>query len=90
MKAERKKRISIGDAKKLMASYALDMPALHPYQPLMDRAGAISSGFRFALYDCLYLALSEQESCKLVTADTTFVNALQIHFPQIIHLSSMP
>jgi len=90
LKDERKKRIAVGNAKKLIASYTLDMPGLRPYLPLMDRAGEISSRYRFALYDCLYIALSEQESCELVTADTTLANALQIQFPQIVHLSAMP
>lgn len=89
-KAERTKRINVGDAKTLYNSIIADLPFLHSYMPLLSRAGDIASRYRVALYDCLYLALSEQESCELITADSRFVNALKSQFPQIIHLSSMP
>jgi predicted nucleic acid-binding protein len=90
LKAERTKRILVGDAVILYTSSGSDVPVLHPYLPLLGRAGDISSRYRVALYDCLYLALAERESCEMVTGDSKFVNVLQVHFPQIIHLSSMP
>ena len=39
------------------------------YQPLLQRATAISSQARIGVYDCLYVALAEHENCELVTAD---------------------
>ena len=54
LKAERTKRINIGEAKALYASVGADIPALHPYLPLMPRAGEIASRYRVALYDCLH------------------------------------
>ena len=90
LKAERTRRISVGDAKNLYATAGSDRPVLHLHLPLLNRAGDIASRYRVALYDCPYLALAEQESCEMVTADSKFVNALQFYFPQIIHLSSMP
>ncbi len=45
---------------------------------------------RIGVYDCLYVALSEQEKCQLVTADDKLVNVLQQTFSQIIHLSALP
>lgn len=89
-KAERTKRISIGDARVLYKSIIADTPALHSYLPLLDRAGEIASRFRVALYDCLYLALAERESCELVSADTRFVNNLRPHFPLLVDLASLP
>jgi predicted nucleic acid-binding protein len=68
-KAERTKRINVGDARVLYKSIIADAPALHSYLPLLDRAGEIASRFRVALYDCLYLALAEREACELVLAD---------------------
>jgi predicted nucleic acid-binding protein len=89
LKAERTKRINVGDAKVLYASIGADIPVLHPYLPLMPRAGEIASRFRVALYDCLYLALAEREGCEVVTADRGLI-ALQPHFPFIVSLSSLP
>lgn len=88
-KAERMKRIKDGEARVLYDSVIADCPVLIDYLPLIDRAGEISSKHRVALYDCLYLALSEQESCDMVTNDMKFVNALQKDFPQIVHLSNL-
>ena len=69
LKAERTKRINVGEAKTLYASIGADIPALLPYLPLMPRAGEIASRHRVALYDCLYIALAERESCEVITAD---------------------
>ena len=44
---------------------------------------------RIGVYDCLYVALAEQEKCELVTADTTMINALQKDFPFIRALATM-
>jgi predicted nucleic acid-binding protein len=45
---------------------------------------------RVGVYDCLYIALAEQEGCELVTADARMINSLQKDFPFITPLSSMP
>jgi len=88
LKAERTKRISVGDAKTLYASIGADIPALHPYLPLMPRAGEIASSYRVALYDCLYIALAERESCEVITADRG-ITSLQSQFSFIVTLSSI-
>jgi predicted nucleic acid-binding protein len=89
-KAERTKRISVGDARILYQSIIADTPALHPYLPLLDRAGEIASHFPVSVYDCLYLALAEREACELVTADTRFLKNLQSRFPFLVDLASLP
>ena len=61
-----------------------------PCLPLLDRAGAVASRFRVALYDCLYHALAEREACELVTANTRFLNNLRPHFPFLVDLASLP
>jgi predicted nucleic acid-binding protein len=88
LKAERTKRINVGEAKTLYASIGADIPALHPYLPLMPRAGEIASRFRVALYDCLYIALAERESCEVITADRG-ITSLQSQFSFIVPLSSL-
>lgn len=89
-KAERTKRIGVGDARILLQSIIADTPVLYPYLPLLDRAGEVASRFRVALYDCLYLALAEREACGLVTADNRFLNNLRPHFPFLVDLASLP
>lgn len=43
--------------------------------PLIDTALDLSFRLRHPVYDCLYLALAQQQSCQLVTADTKFFAA---------------
>jgi predicted nucleic acid-binding protein len=88
LKAERTKRISVGDAKALYASIGADIPVLRPYLALMPRAGDIASRYRVALYDCLYIALAEREVCELITADRG-ITSLQSQFFFIVALSSL-
>jgi predicted nucleic acid-binding protein len=89
-RAERRKIIKPPQGMKRLLAIMRFPPALHPYLPLLARAFAISSAMRVGVYDCLYVALAEQESCELVTADDKLVTALQKDFPFIISLASMP
>lgn len=89
-RAERQGRIAVGDARKLFLDILTTPPRFVPFQSLLLRAIDISSKMRVGVYDCVYVALAEQEQCELVTADTTMVNALQKDFPFIIPLASMP
>ena len=55
---------------------------------LLEDAYRLAVTHRRAVYDSLYLALSLRESCRLVTADEKFVNAVGSSFPNIIWLSN--
>jgi predicted nucleic acid-binding protein len=72
--------------------YVLDSsaPALFSYLPLLPRAFAIASAARIGVYDCLYVALAERESCGLLTADARLITNLQTTFPFITPLASLP
>jgi predicted nucleic acid-binding protein len=63
---------------------------MHPCLPLLPRAYAISSQARIGVYDCVYVALAERESCEFITADDKLVKNLQGQFPFIMPLASMP
>jgi predicted nucleic acid-binding protein len=89
-KAERQKLIPVGDARWHIADVLSTPPILYPLDPLFDRAVDISSQTRTGFYDCLYVALAEQEHCKLVTADDKLINALQGQFSFILSLASLP
>jgi predicted nucleic acid-binding protein len=89
-RAERKKIIPVGDAAVFLADVMRTSPRLRPYIPLLSRATDISSQERVGVYDCLYVALAEQESCELVTADDKLVKNLQSRFPFMIDLKMLP
>ncbi|MGM0487984.1 MAG: type II toxin-antitoxin system VapC family toxin [Planctomycetota bacterium] len=88
-KCERQKIIAVGHALRLLDDILSDLPQIHPYEPLLRRATAISSQTRAGLYDCLYVALAEREGCKLVTADERSRNSLGQQFPFVSPLSSL-
>jgi predicted nucleic acid-binding protein len=67
-----------------------DCPRLVPSIPFMPRDYEISSRMRVGIYDCLYVALAEQEKCELVTADDKLIKNLQTQFPFIVALASLP
>ena len=69
-RAERQGRVAVSDGWLLWQSIMSDCPRLHPSLPLMPRAFELSSAMRLGVYDCLYVALAEQEGCSLVTADS--------------------
>jgi predicted nucleic acid-binding protein len=89
-KAERQKLIRVGKAYRLIQDILNTLPVLYAIDPLFYRAVEISSQTRTGFYDCLYVALAEQEKCELVTADDNLINALQSQFPFIISLASLP
>lgn len=89
-RAERQGRIAPPQAGIFWADIMSTPPHLKPSGPLVPRAIQISSSARIGVYDCLYIALAEQERCNLVTADTRLVSNLRARFPFIIELAAMP
>jgi predicted nucleic acid-binding protein len=80
----------VTDAERLWFDLIIDLPALYPSLPLLDRALAIALKARIAVYDCIYVALAEREGCELITADRRVINALQKEFPFLTDLATMP
>jgi predicted nucleic acid-binding protein len=89
-RAERQGRITPVQGAQLFTDILKVLPLLRSSLPLLPRAYEISSTFRVGVYDCLYVALAEQEGCELLTADDKLVKNLQSTFPFIIALSSLP
>lgn len=89
-RAERQGRLRPGEAKILLASILTTAPQVFSFSPLLDRAIDLSSSMRIGIYDCLFVALAEQEKCDLITADDKLVKILQRQFPFIVHLSALP
>jgi predicted nucleic acid-binding protein len=87
-RAERQGRIN--DAVIRLIDVLTTAPILIPSLPLLLRAADISSTMRVGVYDCLYVALAEQEACEFVTADTRLLANVKPTFPFIIDLASLP
>jgi predicted nucleic acid-binding protein len=86
-RAERQRRISQGSGWVLWQKIMSDCPAMLPWNSLMPRAFDLSSRMRVGVYDCVYVALAEQEQCRVVTADQRLLNS----FPaQTVSLVSLP
>jgi predicted nucleic acid-binding protein len=88
-RAERQGRITPPQSGILLADVLSTAPKLFSYLPLLRRAVEISSRLRVGVYDCLYVALAEQEGGELLTADARHAS-LQTTFPFIRELSSLP
>ena len=89
-KAERQKLIPMGNARRLIQDILNTPPVLYAIDFLFYRAVEISSQTRTGFYDCLYVALAEQENCELVTADDKLINALQGRFSFLVSLAALP
>lgn len=89
-RGERQGRIPVGGALVLLADVLSVGLTLSPSLPLLLRACDISSQTRVGVYDCLYVALAEHESCDFVTADERLARTLSPRFPFIRTLASMP
>jgi len=85
-RAERKGLITQDDVDAKMADIYLSAPILHDYIPLLERAIEMAKQFRIGVYDCLYLALAEQEQCAFITADAK-LKALSL--PYVMLLSNL-
>lgn len=88
-KAERRGMILASEGWPKLADVFTSMPDLHPYLPLLPRAFAIASRARIGVYDCLNVALAEQEGCELVTADARMMNSLRNSHPFLISLAAL-
>ena len=89
-RAERQGRVPVCQSAVLLADVLTTVPRLLPSFPLLSKAVNISSLMRIGVYDCLYVALAEEENCQLVTADDKLIKNLQKSFSFIISLASLP
>jgi predicted nucleic acid-binding protein len=88
--AERQGKVKPGEAALLFVDILRQAPAIHASSSLLIRAMEVSISTRQAVYDCIYLALAETESCELVSADDAFIRKLRPHFPFLLRLADFP
>lgn len=87
---ERRGLIQPAEGVRMFSDILATLPVLHPSLPVSARAYEISSDARHGFYDCLYVALAEQEGCALLTADQRLIAKLQRTHPFITELASLP
>lgn len=77
----RKRRgvIPVGQGSLLFSHFLDPCPVLYAYGDLIDRAMELSSRMRIGVFDCLYVALAEEEECKVVSADQKLVDLFPAH-----------
>lgn len=75
--------LAANEAHELLKIYS---PVLVDDRDLMDEAMTLALTTGQALYDCLYLALAQRQSCNLITADEKFHHAVRKAFPNVLQL----
>lgn len=78
-RAERRGVIPVGQGSLLFSHFLDPCPVLYAYGDLIDRAMELSSQMRIGVFDCLYVALAEEEECKVVSADQRLVELFPAH-----------
>lgn len=78
-RAERRGVIPFGQGSLLFSHFLDPCPVLYAYGDLIDRAMELSSKMRIGVFDCLYVALAEEEECKVVSADQRLVELFPTH-----------
>jgi len=68
-RAERQGKIDVGSGQILFDGFLDACPLLYPYFDYVDRAMQMSSKFRIGVFDCVYVALAEEQECPVVTSD---------------------
>src|SRR5439155_11237944 len=88
--AERQGRIKAGEALVFFHDIIRNAPLISATAPLLVRAIELSLSTRQAVYDCIYIALAEDEGCEMVSADDQLLRKLRASFPFLIRLSDIP
>ena len=78
-RAERKGIIPKGQGLVLLDDFLTSCPVLYPYGNFLNRVMQLSSDVRIGAYDCLYVALAEEEQCQAVSADLKMTKLFPAH-----------
>jgi predicted nucleic acid-binding protein len=89
-RAERRKILTVGDARKCLAAILADCPNLEESLTLLPRAAAICQQWQTGFYDAIYVTLAEREGCQFVTADERLVAKVQTDLPFVVNLATFP
>lgn len=88
-RAERQSRLTPPEGGVLWTELMTTCPALFSSLPLLPHAYQIASAARIGIYDCLYVALAEQQECEFLTADERLFRTLSADYPFIALLAHL-
>lgn len=78
------------DARRILAEFRALPIVTVPNAALIQDAFDLAVAHGRTVYDSLYVALSERERCRFVTADERFANAVSAAFPNVVFLPNWP
>jgi len=87
-KLHRTHKLTAKESEDALVEILTTCPDLRDSLPLFPRAFELSLRTRASLWDCVYLALSEQSGAPLVTANERLIKNLGAP-PNVIHLSQV-
>jgi predicted nucleic acid-binding protein len=73
--AHRSGKVAVQDLPFTYLEMFRQQPVISPVTTYLPNAFKIASQIRVSVYDAIYLAMSQQESCLLITADQKLINA---------------
>jgi len=83
--------LSAPDAREMLSDLRTLPVRTYALFPLLPLALEIAMAISLSIYDCVYLALADQQDCRLVTADRRFRSALAFGpwSPSVISLADL-
>lgn len=75
--------LTMNQAKSLYQQFELIRPPLVPLDGLVRPALELALRFRHSIYDCLYVVLSRQMGCCMVTADERLYHAFSPRIQEV-------
>jgi predicted nucleic acid-binding protein len=76
------------DADQILQLFQLMRFETTPNARLLEDAYKIAVAYNQTVYDSLYVALSDRESCQFVTADEKLYKAIQTQYPLVIWIGN--
>ena len=76
------------DAQQVLADFRALSITMTPTANLLEGAYQIATTYKCSVYDAMYVALSDDEKCQLVTADARLIRFAGADFPNIILLAN--
>lgn len=89
-KRHRQQLIDLSEARKLLEALVRSPVTVEPAVSLLGSALEIAAKYERAVYDALFVALTEQQGLPGITADEPLFNAIHADFPRIMLLRNVP
>jgi predicted nucleic acid-binding protein len=88
-KKHRLQDMSLEDTQEIINTFKALVFTFTSSAALLDSAYDLAVTHERTVYDMMYVALSERENCRFITADERMVNALGSYFPNVIWIGNL-